>query len=139
MSSFWKGSIKIVSEEYFTPTGILSHLIRLSLKDPTTSIEMRIIQNQMQWIGHLVRMDYQRLPKKLFYDELSKGKRPRSKLRKRFNDVRKNNLKQLEIGVDNWVVIAADRLQWKKQIREGCTAFEERCIGHAVLKCALRT
>ena len=33
----------------------------------TTSIEKRIIMNQMRWAGHLVRMEDSRLPKQLFY------------------------------------------------------------------------
>ena len=41
----------------------------------TTSIEMKIIQNQMQWAGHLCRMKGERFPKQLFYGELYIGKR----------------------------------------------------------------
>ena len=36
------------------------------------------------------------------YGELNRGKRPLHKPRKRFKDVLKSNLKELEIDVDDW-------------------------------------
>ena len=42
----------------------------------TTSIEKRIITNQMHWVGHLVRMEDSRIPKQLSYGELTKNKHP---------------------------------------------------------------
>ena len=43
-----------------------------------------------------------RLTKQLFYGEPTKGKRPQHKPRKRFKDVLKSNLKELEIDLDDW-------------------------------------
>ena len=104
----------------------------------TTSIEMKIILNQMQWAGHRCRMKDERLPKQLFYGELSIGKRPQHKPRKRFKDVLKSNLKALEIDVDNWEVLTESRPTWRKLVRKGCSVFEEKRVERAALKHALR-
>ena len=53
----------------------------------------------MCWAGHVARMRDERLPKQLFYDELTRGKRPQYKPRKRFKDVLKSNLIGLEIDM----------------------------------------
>ena len=63
----------------------------------STSIEKKLILNQMRWAGHVLRMGDGRFPKELFYGELARGKRPQRKPRKRFKDVLKSILKELEI------------------------------------------
>jgi hypothetical protein len=95
----------------------------------STSIETRVMRNQMRWAGHLCRMKVERLPKQLFYGELSIGKRAQHKPRKRFKDVLKSNLKVLEIRVDNWEVETESRPIWRKLVREGCRVFEKKTCG----------
>ena len=45
----------------------------------STSIEKRLILYQIRLAGHVVRMGDGRLPKQLFYGELTGGKRPQHK------------------------------------------------------------
>lgn len=78
----------------------------------------------MRWAGHLVRMEDFRLPKQLFYGELTRGKRPQHKPRKRYKDVVKDDLRVLDIGVDEWEVLTESRAAWRKLVREGCMEFE---------------
>ena len=104
----------------------------------SSSIEKRVILSQMRWVGHVVRMEDSRLPKQLFYGELSTGKRPRHKPRKRFKDVIKDNLKALQIDVDNWEGLTENRASWRKSVRQGCDDFEKKRVDHAILKRALR-
>ena len=104
----------------------------------SASFEQRLILNQMRWAGHIVRMGDGRLSKQLFYGELTRGKRSQIKPRKRFKDVLKSNLKELEIDVDNWEALTKNRASWRKLIRERCSNFERKRVEHAELKRALR-
>ena len=47
-----------------------------------TSIEAMLILNQMCWVGHIMRMEANRLPKQLSYRELLTAKHPQHKPRK---------------------------------------------------------
>ena len=69
----------------------------------------KIIQNQMRWVGHVIRMGDDRLPKQLFYGELLKGKRPQHKPKKQFKNIIKSNLKSLKIDVNTWEALAGNR------------------------------
>ena len=79
-----------------------------------------------------------RLPEQLFYGQLTRGKRPQHKPRKRFKDVMKSNLKKLEIDVDDWEALTKNRVSWRRHIRERCSSFERKRVEHAELKRALR-
>ena len=107
-------------------------------KARTSSIEKKIILNQMRWLGHVVRMEDDRLPKQLFYGEVIIGKRPQHKPKKRFKDVVKNNLKALGIDVNNWETLAANRAHWRQAVKAGCDLFEQKRIEHALLKRTLQ-
>ena len=102
------------------------------------SIQTMLISTQMRWVGHVVRMDNDRLPKQLFYSELKIGKRPQHKPRKRFKDSIKDNLKKLQLDVSDWEKIAEDRAEWRRSIREGCKASEAKRMIHTKLKRDLR-
>ena len=52
---------------------------------------------QLRWTGHVTRMP-ERLPKKLFYGELKKGKRFQGDQKKRYKDF----LKDFNISMGSW-------------------------------------
>ena len=56
----------------------------------STSIEKRLILNQVRWAGHAVRMADGGLSKQIFYGELTGGIRSQHKPKQRFKDVSKN-------------------------------------------------
>ena len=90
-----------------------------------TSIETLIVKNQLRWTGHVIRMGDERLPKQIFYSELSEGKRDVGGPKKRFKDNLKTNLKKCEINVTTWEEVAKDRPRWRDTIRTGVAVFEE--------------
>ena len=103
-----------------------------------SSVEKIIMKNQLRWAGHLVRMDDERLPKRLFYGEFSAGKRPKNRPKKRFKDCIKSNLKVGKIDTNNWEEVASDRFQWRASVRSACDSFEAERTANALIKRAIR-
>ncbi|XP_048578537.1 uncharacterized protein LOC125560641 isoform X2 [Nematostella vectensis] len=56
----------------------------------TTSIEAKILQAQLRWSGHVIRMEESRIPRQVFYSELASGYRKKGRPKKRYKD----NLKE---------------------------------------------
>ena len=82
--------------------------------------------------------DDTRLPKQLFYSELSSGNGPQHKLKKSFKDSLKDSLKQFHIPVDEWESLAVDRNSWRKRIFDGAGNFEKARTDRIELKRACR-
>jgi len=58
-----------------------------------TGIEAMLLQVQLCWVGHVVRMPDIRIPEQLFYGELEASRRLPGGLVKRYKDSLKTNLK----------------------------------------------
>ncbi|BHF80289.1 hypothetical protein SprV_0702341300 [Sparganum proliferum] len=61
------------------------------------------------WSGHLVRMDDERLPKRLFYGDFATGSRLKGGQSRRYKDTLKSFLKRLQNNPTNWEDLALDR------------------------------
>ena len=83
-------------------------------------------------------MEDYRLPKRLFYGELSAGKRSVGGQYKRYKDTLKVTMKNFQIDPDNWEQAALDRPTWRSLIRKGGTVFENNRIANAEKKRELR-
>ena len=70
-------------------------------------------------------MNDSRLPKAVFYGELTKGKRLRGGQWLRYKDVVKRHVKATHITVDYWEKLAQDRQQWRQAIHRGKSHIEE--------------
>ena len=66
-------------------------------------------QRRLRWLGYVLRMGAERIPKSLLYSELVVGKRNRGRPKLRFKDVCKRDLKSLNITTDNCELLANDR------------------------------
>nr|VZH92754.1 unnamed protein product [Spirometra erinaceieuropaei] len=86
--------------------GCLRRILRLNWQDriPDTdvlertgilSIYSMLRQMQLRRSGHLVRMDDERLPKRLFYGDVATGSRPQGGPIRRYKDTLKSSLKCL--------------------------------------------
>lgn len=93
-------------------------------------IESMLMSHRLRWLGHLGRMDEERMPKQLLFGELEK-KRPFSGPRKRWRDMISSDLRTLNIQ-DNWYELAQDRPQWRRVCKDGV----EKCQSKAT-ECAV--
>ena len=70
---------------------------------------------RINWLGHLERMEEDRMPKKIFTQELE-GTRRRGRPRKRWKEEAERDLQVL--GVRRWRELVADRKKWKDIVRQ---------------------
>jgi len=70
---------------------------------------------RINWLGHLERMEEDRVPRKIFTQEL-KGTRKRGRPRKRWKEEAERGLQVL--GVRRWRELVADRKKWKDTVRQ---------------------
>jgi hypothetical protein len=70
---------------------------------------------RISWLGHLERMEVDRMPKKIFTQELE-GMRRRGRLRKRWKEEVQRDLQAL--GGRRWRELVAHRKKWKDIVRQ---------------------
>ena len=70
---------------------------------------------RLSWLGHLERMEEDRMPNKIFTQELE-GTRRRGRPRKRWKEEAERDLQML--GVRRWRELVADRKKWKDIVRQ---------------------
>ena len=76
-----------------------------------------LIEKNLRWLGHVHRMDQDRLPRQLLYSQLCSGNRNQGRPRLRYKDVAKRNLKLREIPVNTWQSTADNRAVWRSAIK----------------------
>nr|VZI43013.1 unnamed protein product [Spirometra erinaceieuropaei] len=89
---------------------------------------------QLRWSGHLVRMDDERLPKRLFYGGVATGSRRQGGQTRRYKDTLKSYLKRLQINPTNCEELALDRPTWRRTVKTGAAIYEANRIAAAKAK-----
>ncbi|BHF80763.1 hypothetical protein SprV_0702389100 [Sparganum proliferum] len=123
----------------------LRRILRLNWQDriPDTEVLERtgilsiytiLRQMQLRWSGHLVRMDDERLPKRLFYGDVATGSRRQGGQIRRYKDTLKSSLKRLQINPTNWEELALDRPTWRRAVKTGAAIYEANRIAAAKVK-----
>ena len=93
----------------------------------TTSIEAMILQVQLRWTGHVIRMDKTKILRQLLYgEELSQGHRQRGRPHRHYEDLIKANLRHTNIHSKELEAAASDRVRWPALTKTACKSFEER-------------
>nr|VZH90165.1 unnamed protein product [Spirometra erinaceieuropaei] len=116
---------RIPDTEVLERTGILSIYSMLTLM-------------QLRWSGHLVRMDDERLPKRLFYGDVATGSRRQGGQIRRYKNTLKSSLKRLHINPTNWEELARDRPTWRRTVKTGAAIYEANRIAAAKMKREVR-
>ncbi|BHF72948.1 hypothetical protein SprV_0401602000 [Sparganum proliferum] len=122
----------------------LRQILKLRLQDriPNTDVleRMRIFniyammrQLRLRWNGHLVRMDEERLPKRLFCGDVVTGSH-RQGAKSAVTRTLKTSLKRLQINPANWEDLTRDRSKWGRTVRTGTATYEAKRITAAKAK-----
>ena len=90
----------------------------------SSSIESLIVKRQLRWVGHVIRMPENRLPKQLLFEELSEGHRSVGGQKKRFKDHLNALLKKCNIPSAELEERASDRIGWRSSYRQDAQQFE---------------
>ena len=90
----------------------------------STSIESMLIKAQLRWVGHVIRMEEFRMPRRLLYGELQLGKRSKGRPRLRFKDTVKANIQWCPIVPKEMEEHARDRPKWKASVRKAAANSE---------------
>ena len=72
-------------------------------------------RQRISWLGHLEKMEEDRVPKKIFTQELE-GMRRRGRPRKGWKEEVQRDLQVL--GVRRWREMVTDRKNWKDTVRQ---------------------
>ena len=81
------------------------------------SIPDIVMDRRLQWLGHLGRMEDDRLPKKVLFGELRK-KRACHGPKKRWRDQMSGDLQAMRMK-EGWYQLCQDREEWAVRCREG--------------------
>ena len=103
-----------------------------------SSIYTLLRQRRMRWLGHVNRMDDDRIPMDLLYGELREGVRGTGRPLLRYKDVFKRDLKALDINELSWETSAADRDEWRRTLKSKLPEGERSWIAGVAAKRARR-
>mgnify|MGYP000205827250 CR=1 FL=1 len=115
-------------------TGCLQKILKVHWWDKIPHAEIRrrlnalpleaiLVQRQLRWLGHTIRMPPERIPRQVLYGELTAGRRSRGGQRKRLKDHYKASLKRFGVDPTSLEIHAPDRSRW----RALCTDGAQRC------------
>ena len=79
-------------------------------------IDSYVTRRQLRWLGHVARMDSERLPRKMLTSWV-KEKRPRGAPEFTYGRGVYKALKKVNVDRDNWYQIAMDREKWRAVIK----------------------
>ena len=85
-----------------------SLLLRLGI----SCIDVYVMKRQLRWVGHVVRMGMERLPRKMLTSWVNE-KRPLGSPEMTYGRSLMKALKRAKLDKDTWYELAKDRLAWK--------------------------
>ena len=83
------------------------------------SIDAMLMLNHLRWLGHVHRMDDNRIPKQLLYGQLKSGKRNPGRQKLRYQDVIRVSLARCNAPLRSWEDVALTRTDWRSMISTG--------------------
>ena len=78
----------------------------------------------LRWIGHVIQMQSNRLPRRVLYSKLQHGQRATGGQKKRFWDQVRAILRKCSVPSDKLDALAADRVAWRDVCEERLADFD---------------
>ena len=98
------------------------------------SIESMLLNRQLRWLGHVIRMPHNRLPHRVLYGQLQLGRRSVGGQNKRFKDHIKSILKRCNIPISRLESLASERTTWRSTCAFGLSYFDDEYDRAAALR-----
>ena len=76
------------------------------------AIDVYITRSQLRWAGHVSRMPYHRLPRKMLSSWV-RAKRPRGAPKLTYGRMLRKALKKVGVPAEEWQFAASDREHWR--------------------------
>ena len=97
-----------------------------------------LMQRRLRWLGHVHRMEPDRLPREILYGELRDGAREVGRPLLHYKDIIKRDLKAVNINTNSWEDTAANRDAWRLPIKTRVLGAEHNARMQAASKRAAR-
>ena len=91
-------------------------------------------QQRLRWLGHVIRMTNDRIPKMVLFSELASGARKRGKPILRYKDCCKEDLQVIGVTPESLQTVALDRDAWRHLVYEGLRQSEAKMREEADIK-----
>ncbi|XP_047995606.1 uncharacterized protein LOC125233589 [Leguminivora glycinivorella] len=89
------------------------------------SITATLKQRRLRWLGHVLRMDPDRLPRAVMLSEIAYAKRPIGRPLLRFKDSCKRDMLSFGIDPSTWEAEALNRADWRHRLQDGMKRHDE--------------
>lgn len=103
------------------------------------SITAMLKQRRLRWLGHVHRMDTERLPRQVMLSQIANVKRPVGRPILRFKDSCKRDMIGFGIKTEGWEKRADMRPEWRHDIKVGTTKHDEDWLENIKQKRLRRT
>ena len=91
------------------------------------SLEDLVSTRRLRWLGHLARMEVDRLPKRLLFGWLPQ-RRPAHGPKMRWRDRVRKDMQKFNIAESRWFSVAQDRDSWRWKCKEGLEACTSKRV-----------
>ena len=98
------------------------------------SIESMLLNLQLRWLVHVIRMPHNRLPHRVLHGQLQLGRRSVGGQNKRFKDHIKSILKRCNFPISRLETLASERTPWRSTSAIGLSYFDDEYDRAAALR-----